>query len=242
MNGEANAPLAQLLERELARLMAQSMARTGGEVLTSQDLAAMLDVEVARQAAGCEVDEACLAEIAGSLGADLVLTSSLYVIDGQRRLDLTLTDRSAARVQGRSAARGNDATALERALPDAVAALWSKDADGVVTDGTQEGSAAGPMLVVTGSVLTAVGVIGVVVAGLLYGGAVSTGATLASAEAALVSDPADGDRVDDLKAAHNANAAAVEGWNTLGVTLGAVGGALVVAGVATAISAAFVGE
>src|SRR5687768_11208088 len=58
--------LRDVLASELAK-------RRKYSVLTSEDVRRVLDVEAQRQAAGCEGESTCLAEIGAALGADRVL-------------------------------------------------------------------------------------------------------------------------------------------------------------------------
>lgn len=67
-------------------ILASSMVRTGRfKVMTGDDIQSLMALEAGKQATGCE-SESCLAEIAGALGAELVVTGrvgrlgSLYVV------------------------------------------------------------------------------------------------------------------------------------------------------------------
>lgn len=67
-------------------ILASAMVRTGRfKVMTGDDIQSLMALEAGKQATGCE-SESCLAEIAGALGAELVVTGrvgrlgSLYVV------------------------------------------------------------------------------------------------------------------------------------------------------------------
>src|SRR5262245_49290584 len=60
------------IAKTVTSLVAVELGKRGGlEVLSSTDVRAALDMEAARQAAGCD-EQSCLAELAGALGVELV--------------------------------------------------------------------------------------------------------------------------------------------------------------------------
>src|SRR5690606_21117733 len=60
------------------RVVAAAAAEvTGVAVMSAAELRAMADLEVDRQNAGCGDDTSCVADIAGAMGAELVLFGSL---------------------------------------------------------------------------------------------------------------------------------------------------------------------
>lgn len=80
--------LARLLgEMTVARL--QAIGRH--EVMSSADVATLLDAERQKQLVGCS-DESCLAEIGGALGAELLVVGNVSRLGGRAVLTLKLID------------------------------------------------------------------------------------------------------------------------------------------------------
>jgi TolB-like protein len=71
------------------------------QVIGQSDLGAMLSLERQKQLLGCREDSGCMTELAGALGADLMLFGSLGQLGQLRRLDLSLVDAQKARVLDR---------------------------------------------------------------------------------------------------------------------------------------------
>lgn len=72
------------------------------EAIGQSDIAAMLGLERQKQLLGCAEDAAsCLAELAGALDADFLVTGVLANLGAQQRLDLKLLDARKNRVSGR---------------------------------------------------------------------------------------------------------------------------------------------
>jgi hypothetical protein len=77
-------------------------ARFPFEVVSSGDIRQMLELEEKKQAAGCDTTSAsCLAEIAGALGADLVLSTRAGKLDAVFVITLQLYDARASKSEGR---------------------------------------------------------------------------------------------------------------------------------------------
>ncbi len=85
---------------------------------TARDLSAMLGLERMKQMAGCTEDTSCLAEIAGSLGVDFLVSASVGSLEGRLVVSGRLVDVKRAAVMGRSsetvAARADAGEALQR--------------------------------------------------------------------------------------------------------------------------------
>jgi TolB-like protein len=108
----------------LEDVVATELARTGRfQVVGRADLVAVLGYERQRQALGC-TESACLAEIGGAVGADLVLSGQAGQLGSQYRLSLLLVDARKGVAVAR-AARFTAATedALAAAVPGLVAEL-----------------------------------------------------------------------------------------------------------------------
>ena len=89
----------------IARLVRDSTAtylakKQGVEVLSTEDLRQALEVEAERQALGCDTSS-CLAEIAGAMGADLIVHGSVGQLGSTTVVHLNLFDAGAGRSLGR---------------------------------------------------------------------------------------------------------------------------------------------
>jgi hypothetical protein len=125
-----DAALAQFLTQVLAGEVA---ARTGVHPLVSADIKALLGFEKTRQAFGCDEESAaCVAEIAGALGADEVVSTQLGASEAKAGrperylLSCSRIDAHKASPLGRDAqsvAYGDDA-ALEQAVRRAAFRLF----------------------------------------------------------------------------------------------------------------------
>jgi len=71
------------------------------EVIGGSDLAAMLDNEAQKQLMGCD-DQACLAEIAGAMNADLIASTIVGELDGGYLVSLKIISLRDARVLART--------------------------------------------------------------------------------------------------------------------------------------------
>ena len=71
------------------------------DVIGKSDIVAMLGFEKQKAVLGCSEDSACLAELGGALGVDLVLVGSLGKIGNLYRLDMKLVDARKAKIRGR---------------------------------------------------------------------------------------------------------------------------------------------
>jgi TolB-like protein len=111
---------AQILED----VVATELARTGRfQVVGRGDLVAVLGYERQRQALGCS-ESACLAEIGGAVGADLVLSGQAGQLGSQLRLSLILVDAKKGVAVARAArftAASEDA--LAAVVPELVAEI-----------------------------------------------------------------------------------------------------------------------
>lgn len=69
-------------------------------VVSTEEIRAMLDFEAQRQLAGCDADDSCIAEIADSLGVDIVVTGTLARVAGNDIVGLKRIDQREAKVVG----------------------------------------------------------------------------------------------------------------------------------------------
>ena len=107
----ASASLAQALT---PILVAELSRRQGMSVIAQEDVRALLENEAHKQSLGCD-DASCMTEIAGSLGTELLVSSSLAKIGKQHVINLTLFDVQKAKAFRRSSARqaGGEEAAAE---------------------------------------------------------------------------------------------------------------------------------
>jgi hypothetical protein len=70
----------------------------GVAIIGSDEIRAMLEAEAQRQLVGCEEESGCLAEIAGALGADVLLVGAITDVGEERLLALKRIDQRKATV------------------------------------------------------------------------------------------------------------------------------------------------
>jgi len=94
------------------------------EVLSSADLRNALSLEEQKQQLGCdEADSSCLAELAGALGAELVVFGQLGKLDETYVLNLSLFDSTSTRAVARTSLRDPDLSQLSSQVPAAAREL-----------------------------------------------------------------------------------------------------------------------
>lgn len=94
------------VEKEGAEILTEvaltEAARFGRlEIIGVSDVASLLGLEREKRLLGCNEDSACMAEIGGALGSDLMLVGTLGRLGELRRLDLRLLDVKKAQVLAR---------------------------------------------------------------------------------------------------------------------------------------------
>lgn len=204
------------------------------DVIANADVRRMIELEGARQLSGCD-DTSCLAELAGALGARLVVFGSVGVLGTSTVVNLNLFDSSTAQSAGREFVELKDPAELTRVLPGRVRSLLRRtyaDAglvlpvDSTVTSTTTR-SPLPAVLIVSGAGATVLGAAGVTVALLQYAQYVGR-----------LEDYKDARSAANLDDARSARADAIDGekaWSSWGIPVAVAGGAVVVAGVVTAI-------
>ncbi|MDF1564822.1 MAG: hypothetical protein P1V51_17400 [Deltaproteobacteria bacterium] len=101
----------------LSRLCASELGALGVyQVIGDQDIAALLGLEARQQMLGCEDNGSCLAEIAGSLGAERVIYGDVSRYGQTVLLNLTLLDSGNAAALGRVSRKIEGADTLEPVL------------------------------------------------------------------------------------------------------------------------------
>lgn len=89
------------VEKSLMATLTQAVASVEGyQVISRDEIANMLDAEAQKQMLGCD-DSGCLAEIAGALDVDLLITGSVTPLDKAIVLNLQLINQRYANVMNR---------------------------------------------------------------------------------------------------------------------------------------------
>lgn len=119
------------LSREEAGILRDTLAaelaqRRGIEVLSSEDVRRVLDVEAQRQAAGCEGQSDCLAEIGAALGADRVVYGNVGRLGEAWVVSLSVVDPNDARAFGRDTFQAASLEEIGRRLPESGARLFGR--------------------------------------------------------------------------------------------------------------------
>ena len=129
--GSAHADLARVLSDAAA---AGAAAAPDLQVLSQGDIAAMLGLEKTRQMLGCTEDQGCMAELAGALDSDRLLSGSLTILERTSLLTVKVLDVKRSRTLSRVTATLLDAT--ERELVDAAHRLGHEAVTGEKLDTT----------------------------------------------------------------------------------------------------------
>lgn len=98
-------------------LVAELSRREGMSIISQADVRALLELESDKQLLGCS-DASCMTDIAGSLGAELLCTSTVGRVGAEYVVTLTLIQVQGAKVARRSTARakGGEEAASEALL------------------------------------------------------------------------------------------------------------------------------
>lgn len=138
----------------------------GLDVSSAADLAGMANLAASRQAMGCD-DDGCLTELAGAVGARLVVFGQVGVLGKLIVLNLNLLDADAARAVGRATVEAESLEALPQKVREALDTLLSRFlAEGRVKAAPAKGApvavgllAAGGASALVGGVLLGLGAI-----------------------------------------------------------------------------------
>ena len=207
----------------LDRAVVDAADDAGFDAVSHDEIGVLLDVEAAKQLAGCSAADSCVAEIAGSLGVARVVSGKVTRLGNTTILALTLTDAKSARVVARETIEGKTST-LRQQTPGAVRRLLG------VPELPPPPEPSSPALFITGGVVTGVGVVGVVIGAIPF----------VTAQSALSTALVEADKNDPVTTgvAHDQYEQARADWNSWGVITASVGAAVVVAGVAVLVVAA----
>lgn len=204
------------------------------EVTSGQDVRRLLEVEADRQKSGCE-DDSCLAEIAGALGARLVVFGQIGRVGSRLILSLNLYDSERARPVGRALVEGDSVDALYAKLPGAVSELVAPVVSGLKGErrapaGAWWLGAGGALLLAAGATTSAVGAVPLAQLALVDQPALETAA-------GRYRQTPDFAHMQEVAAVRADVDARVREWNDLGVFVSIAGGAIA-AGGGAAIAAA----
>jgi TolB-like protein len=213
------------------------------KVLAGDDVKKMLDLESQKQAAGCDDDSSCLAEIAGALGADYVVTGQLGKLDTRLILTLNLFDAGKKEAINRVTVKADSLDQMPEQVESAVfrliAPLSGNDASGagVAVDG--EGPGIMPWILVgSGTGILTVGLISAMVGGLNWMAIGGDREILAGLQTEAETSGLTPERRQDIVEVQNNLEEDVALWNTIGlpafwggVTLSAVGTGLLTWGI-----------
>jgi TolB-like protein len=226
------------LARTITALVSAELSRfLDLNVIADADVKRMIDLEGQRQQVGCE-DSSCLAELAGALGARLVVFGSVARLGEKTVVTLNLFDSRRGESVGRQFVEVTDVGALSSALPlrtrDLLGRFYADNGLTLPAVPPPTTTEAPPTPSLLPIVAAGAGGVGVVVgAGLAVLG-LQPFFAWQGAKAAFEVDKGNNDLESAIDARADAEAAAAE-WNSWGVTLAGVG-----AGVAVLGAAAFV--
>ncbi|MEK7704884.1 MAG: hypothetical protein AAB426_07990 [Myxococcota bacterium] len=108
--------------------------KSGGTVMSIQELNAVIGLDRIKDALGCN-DVACAAQLGGALGVDVLLTGSVSVLGGELIVSLSLIDARATAPTRRAQARvADDERQYAHAIAAAVAQLYNLPAPPLLAD------------------------------------------------------------------------------------------------------------
>jgi hypothetical protein len=110
--------------KTLSSLLTSELSTYPGlEVLSGADVRRLIELEMERQSAGCADDSACLAEVAGALGAEKVVFGDVGKLGDLMVINLTLYDAATNKSGRRSTLQAKNEEDLPGRLKPAIADL-----------------------------------------------------------------------------------------------------------------------
>lgn len=223
---DADRPVA----KTIGEMVAVSLSRRSYlDVLTGADVRSIAQMEGDRAALGCEGDSSCLAELAGAMGARLVVHGNVGRLGDLYVVTLNVFNAESARAGARTQLEARDLAALAPRVEDAVRELLRDSVSPEVRGDAEEEEVAveeaSPSPLLSPLFLAGAGV-----AALGVGTAVVGGTLALVNNATLGSDAATGQEK-----------AGARPWGQGGLVVGALGGVVVIGGAAL-MGVAFVVE
>ena len=114
------------LSTNLVAIIAADVTALGHDVVSSADINAMLSYEKQKDLVGCESDTACLAEIGGALGADLMLSGAVGKLGDSFNVSLVLVDIRTSSVRQRFHGTSGSEATLADTVRRGVAVLFDQ--------------------------------------------------------------------------------------------------------------------
>lgn len=146
--GEATKDVVRQVTARVAEATAQTLET---RVLSPDDVRSILVQEQQRQLAGC-TDEGCLAELAGALGAEMVVSGRLALLEGVWSLSLTAVDATTVENRGRiSETWGGSTLGLLELVSPVVQKLFSEAPETLVGTLELEGAVDGSRISMDGA-------------------------------------------------------------------------------------------
>ncbi len=168
--------MAGLLTVELGRYEAL-------DVVSADDMKKAVELEADKQLAGC-TQSSCLAEIAGALGARLVVFGDAAQLGSVTVLTVNLYDSERGESAGRVAIQAAALEEIPRKIPEAVAELLAKKLEEIAPgSATYRPPTSSPMTARAATAIVDVLLVGATLGGMFVGTAVGFGAGLALLEA-----------------------------------------------------------
>lgn len=180
------------VDAEAARLVSGIVASLAAEnrdinVVTSADLRAMLDLEATTQALGCDATS-CLAEVAGAVDASFIVYGDLGKLGERYVVTINLFEAAAGVGRGRRTVEAASLETMPSVLRPALNNVLGPLGGIPLTDAMQPANAVDG-LAIAGGVITGVGTLGLVGAGIaalvLDGVASDAGQSIADKTAAI---------------------------------------------------------
>ncbi|MDP2340127.1 MAG: hypothetical protein Q8O67_04150 [Deltaproteobacteria bacterium] len=143
-------------------------AINGLEVLSSEDVRRLADLDASRQTLGCD-EASCLAELANALGAEVIVYGSIGTLGRIVVVHLSIFDSASAKSIARETVQANTLEELPPLVDGAVEKLVAR-IPGIEHEAPASSSSSFPVLPAAGVAVGATAaIVGGVVAGLAYG-------------------------------------------------------------------------
>jgi TolB-like protein len=187
------------------------------KVLAGDDVKRMLDLESQKQAAGCDDDSSCLAEIAGALGADYVVTGQLGKLEKRLILTLNLFDAQKKEAVNRVTVKADTLDGMPEQVESAVSRLVDPISPGTGVSNEGEPGVLPWVLAGSGAVVMGLGLISGLIGGLNWLAIASDREALQGLQAQAESDGLTPDLRQDIVTAQDTLEEDVAIWNVFGL-------------------------